>query len=109
MGLSGIFADETLPPQGAGYLAVIVRLRVRFSGGVFVKGVLVGRTVPGLAILALFFFRFRQAVSTTGGRRRWGNLLAVGRHSPKDSASTLTQFECVRNPQKTEGLFSIDF
>ena len=46
MGLSGIFTDETIPPQGAGHLAVIVLLRVRFSGGVFVKGVLVGRTVP---------------------------------------------------------------
>ena len=91
MGLSEIFADETLPPQGAGHLAVIVPLRVRFSGGVFVKGVLVGPTVPPpLAILALFFFRFRQAVSTTGGRRRRGesvssklgkNLRAL--HDPK--------------------------
>ena len=88
VGSSGIFTDVTLPPQGAGHLAVIVLLRVRFSGGVFVKGVLVGRTVPPLAILALFFFRFRQGVSTTGGRRRRGNLLAVGRHSPRDPSKT---------------------
>ena len=46
MGSSGIFTDETLPPQGAGHLAVIVPLRVRFSGGVFVLGVVVGHTVP---------------------------------------------------------------
>ena len=73
------FTDVTLPPQGAGHLAVIVLLRVRSSGGVFVKGVLVGRAVPPLlAILAVFFFRFRMAVSTTGGRRRRENLLAVG-------------------------------
>ena len=84
VGSSGIFADETLLPQGAGHLAVIVPLRVRFSGDVFVTGVLVGRTVPPLAILALLRFRFRQAGSTTGDRRRRGNLLAVGHHSPRD-------------------------
>ena len=42
---------------------------------------------PIVAILVLFFFRFRQAVSTTGGRRRMGNLLVIARHSPKVTSS----------------------